>query len=327
MGHMFIKRHFDESSKDTAEAMIDDIKASTEKVLGRTDWMDNATKARAIQKVRAIVEQIGYDNLTNNITAINERYRSINLHPDKYFENSRAVWSLFFQDMVANFRQRVVSSSWESSAVEVNAFYHFTRNYIRFPAGILQPPFFVSKGPKSMNYGGIGVIIGHELSHAFDDKGSSFNERGDLHPWWTPESKANFIEKTQCMVEQYNSYTVDQVDMNVNGMLTLGENIADNGGLNSAYESYQSWVKRQEKPEKVLPGLGLSSEKIFFVNFAQFWCSLFQDDYLKLILKGEMHPPGRIRVIGALSNSHYFAEAFSCPAGSRYNPEKKCKVW
>ncbi|XP_071840428.1 endothelin-converting enzyme homolog isoform X2 [Apostichopus japonicus] len=327
MGHMFIKGHFDETSKDTAEEMIDDLKASAEKVISRTEWMDNTTKASAIDKVRAISEQIGYDALTKNITAINHRYRNIQIEADKYFENSLAIWTLYYQDMVDNFRQPVVNTNWESSAVQVNAFYHFTRNHIRFPAGILQPPFFVSKGPKAMNYGGIGVIIGHELSHAFDDKGSLFDANGDLHYWWTPDSKANFDKKAQCLVNQYNNFHVAQVDMNVNGALTLGENIADNGGLNSAYEAYQSWTHRQSKPEKLLPGLGLSNEKIFFVNFGQFWCSLSKDDQLRMSLKGELHPPGSIRVLGTLSNSEYFSDVFNCSVGSTYNPEEKCKVW
>ncbi|KAJ8021701.1 Membrane metallo-endopeptidase-like 1 [Holothuria leucospilota] len=327
MGHMFINRHFDESSKTTAEEMIDDLKENAIKVIQRTVWMDNATKENAIRKVKAIEEQTGYDELTRNISAINEKYSSIHIDDDKFFENSLAIWSLLFQDMAGNFRQSVSNKEWESSVVQVNAFYHFTRNYIRFPAGILQPPFFVGRGPKSINYGGIGVVIGHELSHAFDDKGSIFDENGDMHYWWTEESKAAFDEKTQCLIDQYNGYTVDQVGISVNGQLTLGENIADNGGLNSAYEAYHTYLRRQGKPEKLLPGISLNHNQLFFVNFAQFWCSLYKDDFLKLSLKGDVHPPGPIRVLGPLSNSHYFAEAFNCPVGSPYNPENKCKVW
>ena len=211
----------------------------------------------------------------------------------------------------------------------INAYYNPTVNEIVFPAAILQPPFFHKDYPKATNFGAIGVVIGHELTHGFDDQGSQYDRFGNLQDWWSPAVRAGFAEETRCLSEEYTAYTID--GEHENGNLTLGENIADNGGLTSAHKAYDTWRRSQggagyEEPR--LPGLRqLSPEQLFFTSFASVWCGNTRPERAHMLLHADVHSPAKYRVIGTLSNSEAFAEAFSCPAGSNMVPERRCKVW
>ncbi|XP_030879641.1 neprilysin [Leptonychotes weddellii] len=216
---------------------------------------------------------------------------------------------------------------WISGAAVVNAFYSSGRNQIVFPAGILQPPFFSAQQSNSLNYGGIGMVIGHEITHGFDDNGRNFNKDGDLVDWWTQQSANNFKDQSQCMVYQYGNFSWDLAGgQHLNGINTLGENIADNGGIGQAYRAYQNYVKKNGE-EKLLPGLDLNHKQLFFLNFAQVWCGTYRPEYAVNSIKTDVHSPGNFRIIGTLQNSPEFSEAFYCRKNSYMNPEKKCRVW
>ncbi|KAI0242657.1 Neprilysin-1 [Lamellibrachia satsuma] len=170
------------------------------------------------------------------------------------------------------------------------------------------------------------MVIGHEITHGFDDKGRQFDLNGNLKQWWSDSVIDKFKQRAQCIIDQYSNYTIPEVNMNLNGGQTQGENIADNGGLKQAYRAYRKWVSRQGREERLLPGISLTHNQLFFLNFAQIWCGTARpENYLQNIRSGR-HSPGRFRVIGSLSNSLDFAEAFKCPNGSRMNPTHKCHV-
>ncbi|EMP30065.1 Endothelin-converting enzyme 1 [Chelonia mydas] len=254
---------------------------------------------------------------------------------DKVFHDYEAVSSLYFENVMQfyNFSARVAADQlrkppnrdqWSMTPPTVNAYYSPTKNEIVFPAGILQAPFYTRTSPKALNFGGIGVVVGHELTHAFDDQGREYDKDGNLRPWWKNSSVEAFKQQTECMVEQYSNYTVNGEA--VNGKHTLGENIADNGGLKAAYRAYQNWVKKNGN-EEALPTLGLSNNQLFFVGFAQVWCSVRTPESSHEGLITDPHSPSRFRVIGTISNSKEFSEHFHCPPGSPMNPQKKCEVW
>ncbi|CAB1348497.1 unnamed protein product [Coregonus sp. 'balchen'] len=194
-------------------------------------------------------------------------------------------------------------------------------NGIVFPAGILQAPFYAQDHPKALNFGGIGVVMGHELTHAFDDQGREYDKDGNLRPWWQNSSVEAFKNRTECMVEQYNGFTIN--GEHINGKQTLGENIADNGGLKAAYKAYQAWVQENGE-EKRLPAVNLTNDQLFFVGFAQVWCSVRTPESAHEGLMTDPHSPPKYRVIGTLSNSPDFAEHFQCPTGSPMNSGHRC---
>lgn len=169
----------------------------------------------------------------------------------------------------------------------------------------------------------MGVVMGHELTHAFDDQGREYDKDGNLYQWWYNETLKNFEDRVKCFVDQYSSYKIDEIQLN--GKQTLGENIADNGGLKAAFRAYEKWAETNLEPR--LPGLNLTSKQLFFVGFAQVWCSISTPEALKLQVLNDPHAPAQFRVIGTLSNSQEFAREFNCPLGTNMNPDKKCVVW
>lgn len=196
-----------------------------------------------------------------------------------------------------------------------------------FPAGILQPPFYHRHFPRSLNYGGIGVVIGHEITHGFDDKGRLFDKDGNLHRWWKDSEIYVFHRRAQCLIDQYSRYTVNEVGMRIDGINTQGENIADNGGIKQAFLAYERWLRIHGDAAETLPGLNATGKQLFFLNFAQLWCGSMRPEATKNKLKTAVHSPGKFRVIGTLSNSEEFAEVYDCPLGSPMNPVNKCTVW
>jgi membrane metallo-endopeptidase-like protein 1 len=307
--------------------MIENIRSSFTELLEEVPWMDDATKRVAREKADAIEERIGYPDYIMNDTALNLDYEGVRIDPTKYFENALANQNAAARRNLKNLRQPVDKARWTASPAIVNAFYSPSKNQITFPAGILQPPFYHSNNLKYLQFSGIAIAVAHEITHGFDDEGRLYNKDGNLKQWWPDSVIARFKEKAQCIIDQYNNYTVAEVGLNLNGRQTQGENIADNGGLKQAFRAYQRWIERTKTVEPLLPGLPLSHEQFFFLNFAQIWCGTNRpESYLQLVLSGR-HSPGRFRVIGPLSNSIDFAKAYNCPLGSNMNPVKKCSVW
>jgi putative endopeptidase len=204
----------------------------------------------------------------------------------------------------------------------VDASYNPQLNNITFPAGILQPPFYDSKADDAMNFGGIGAVIGHELTHGFDDQGSQFDPEGNLRNWWTDQDKKEFDQRTQCLADQYSGYTAVD-DVKVNGKLTLGENTADNGGLRIAYMALLSTLAGKEPPSTD----GLTAQQRFFLGWANVWCSNRTEAFSRMLANIDPHSPGRWRVNGAVSNMPEFGEAFHCKAGVPMVRQNACRVW
>jgi predicted metalloendopeptidase len=177
-----------------------------------------------------------------------------------------------------------------------------------------------------LNFGAIGFVIGHEITHGFDDRGRQFDKDGNNKNWWDHQTDLNFRNRTQCMVEQYNNYTVPENGLSVNGVNTQGENIADNGGLKEAFLAYKKWVKDHES-EKALPGLEYTPDQLFWISAANVWCGKYRTEVLKLRVMVGSHSPPMFRVIGPMSNIKEFSESFNCPLGSNMNPNQKCSVW
>ncbi|NWX09778.1 NEP protein, partial [Caloenas nicobarica] len=328
VGRLYVEEAFAGDSKHAVEEMIADIRDVFIKTLDELTWMDAETKKKAEQKAIAIRERIGYpDEIVSDDTKLNSEYQELNYKEEEYFEN--IIQNLVFtqKKRLKKLREKVDKEEWISGAAVVNAFYSASRNQIVFPAGILQPPFFSASQPKSLNYGGIGMVIGHEITHGFDDNGRNFNENGDLVDWWTEESARNFKELSQCIVYQYGNFSWDLAGgQHLSGINTLGENIADNGGVRQAYKAYENFVKKHGK-EKLLPGLEMNHKQLFFLNFAQVWCGTYRPEYAVNSIKTDVHSPGKFRVIGSLQNSPEFSEAFSCTNANYMDPAKKCRVW
>merc|ERR1719481_1059480 len=218
-------------------------------------------------------------------------------------------------------------TQWTATPADVNAYYSRNRNQIMFPAGILQPPFYHKYFPKAVNYGGIGVVIGHEITHGFDDKGKQFDEQGNIQQWWDDDSSDSFRDKALCIINQYSRFTVSEVGAALNGLNTQGENIADNGGIKQAYRAYNKW-KEEHGPEPPMPGLpDISPDQLFFLNFAQVWCGTSRPEALHSKLKTAVHAPGKYRVLGTLANSKEFSRVFQCSPQDNMNPQEKCQVW
>ncbi|CAH1775260.1 unnamed protein product [Owenia fusiformis] len=327
VGKLFVNKAFDESAKEIALEMIGNIREAFNELLEEVDWMDTETREVAREKANAISEKIGYPNYIMNSTALDKDYAELTIEADKYFENVLSVIRHTAKENLRQLGKPVDKTKWSTTPAVVNAFYSSTKNQIMFPAGILQPPFYYERYPKSLNYGGIGMVIGHEITHGFDDRGRTYDKDGNLRQWWSPRVVENFKERAQCIINQYGNYTVKEIDMNLNGINTQGENIADNGGLKQAFKAYRNWVKKQGEEEQKLPGLDLTNNQLFFLNFAQIWCGTARPEALYSSIASGRHSPGRERVIGSVSNSPDFAKAFSCKAGDRMNPTSKCRVW
>ncbi|KYO24630.1 endothelin-converting enzyme 1 isoform X2 [Alligator mississippiensis] len=324
LGAMFVKATFAEDSKKIAEEMITEIKMAFKESLANLSWMDEDTRKSAKEKVDAIYDMIGYPKFIMDPKELDKVFNDYEAMSDLYFENVMQFYNFSARVTADQLRKPPSQDQWSMTPPAANAYYSPTKNEIVFPAGILQAPFYTRTSPKSLNFGGIGVVVGHELTHAFDDQGREYDKDGNLRPWWKNSSVEAFKHKTECMVEQYSNYTVNGEA--VNGRHTLGENIADNGGLKAAYRAYLNWLKKNGN-EDTLPTLGLTNHQLFFVGFAQVWCSVRTAESSHEGLITDPHSPSRFRVIGTISNSKEFSEHFHCPPGAPMNPQNKCEVW
>lgn len=328
VGRMYVEKYFDEDSKNAATEMILNIKLEMNKILKEIDWMDEDSKLNVLKKAEYIDTKIGYDENIKNDSYINDLYKDFSFSELNFFENSLNIAKVNVIDDLKYLRITRDRQVWFSGPAVVNAFYSPPANQICFPAGILQTPFYSASNPNYLNYGGIGSVIGHEITHGFDDRGRLYDKDGKFHSsgFWSNDTTKNFKEKAKCIVDQYNNYTSAQINQTLNGLMTLGENIADNGGLKQSYRAYQRWTK-QHGPEKLLPGLKYNQNQLFFINYGQIWCGKYRNQNLITRILTGHHSPGEFRVIGPTSNLNEFSKAFSCKLGRKNNPIKKCSVW
>nr|XP_020031435.1 endothelin-converting enzyme 2 isoform X3 [Castor canadensis] len=363
LGSLFVKATFDRQSKEIAEGMISEIRSAFEEALEELVWMDENTRQAAKEKADAIYDMIGFPDFILESKELDDVYDGYEVSEDSFFQNMLNLYNFSAKVMADQLRKPPSRDQWSMTPQTVNAYYLPTKNEIVFPAGILQAPFYARHHPKALNFGGIGVVMGHELTHAFDDQGREYDKEGNLRPWWQNESLAAFRNHTACMEEQYNQYQVN--GERLNGRQTLGENIADNGGLKAAYnvsgqaglqwprpiglgggiwgkwvgpsglaahcssfppQAYKTWLRKHGE-EQQLPAVGLTNHQLFFVGFAQVWCSVRTPESSHEGLVTDPHSPARFRVLGTLSNSRDFLRHFSCPVGSPMNPGQLCEVW
>uniref|UniRef100_A0A8D3DE65 Neprilysin n=1 Tax=Scophthalmus maximus TaxID=52904 RepID=A0A8D3DE65_SCOMX len=327
VGRLYVQEAFSEKSKElVSREMIKDIREVFISNLDDLTWMDAETKKAAEEKARAIRERIGYSDNIMDDKYLNNEYKDV-YNAEEYFENILQNLEYVQKKRLRKLRVKVNKEEWVTGAAVVNAFYSSSKNQIVFPAGILQPPFFSKGQAKSLNYGGIGMVIGHEITHGFDDNGRNYDKDGDLKDWWTPDSTQRFLELSKCIVDQYGNFSWDLANgLNLNGNNTLGENIADNGGIRQAYQAYKNYVEEHGE-EPPLPGIDLSHDQLFFLNFAQVWCGTHRPEQAVNSIKVDVHSPGKFRVLGSLQNFPEFAKAFSCNKSSYMVPDNICRVW
>ncbi|KAL3123466.1 hypothetical protein niasHT_004638 [Heterodera trifolii] len=328
-GAMYVRKHFDKKSKTAALEMIEDLRGAFQQMLVANDWMDTDTREFAMEKAQQMINLIGFPDFLFNDTQLDDYYKNLVLHPnDHYAEMVEKVSAWAQKKAFRRLIEEVDRSEFGTSSAVVNAFYSGVKNAITFPAAILQAPFFDQSFPKAVNYGGIGAVIGHEITHGFDDQGAQFDGIGNLKDWWDPNTQQHFVERKRCIIDQYSSFEVPDINLHVNGILTQGENIADNGGIKQAYRAYKTYLNKLGREEKRLPGFErYNNEQIFFISFAQTWCGHTKPETLIRQILTDPHSPYRYRVNGVVANQPEFTRAFGCPAGARMNPARRCSVW
>jgi len=328
IGAQFVNETFDIQTKPEAERMIKLITKAFRQGLVEAEWMDEKTRYQAEKKAEKITNMIGYPDYIVNNTALDEKYKDLAV-TDGYFDNNINfnIWVL--QENLKKLDKPVEKNKWGMTPSTINAYYTPLKNQIVFPAGILQAPFFSMNRPESLNFGAMGVVMGHELSHAFDDQGRQYDSDGNMRNWWKNDTLEAYKEKIKCIEKEYANFTVN--GEHINGLQTLGENIADNGGLKAAFRAFTNLNKADKHwSYGALPGLNMTDHQLFFISFAQVWCDHSTPQASHLSTMEDAHSPPRLRVIGTLSNSLDFAKEFKCRKGSKMNPADpnyKCKVW
>ena len=318
LGKLFVKEYFDEESKAYMSNMIENLRSAYKDRIEALEWMSAETKDKAMQKLNAFTYKVGYPDEW-------EDYSKLEIVDNSYIQNIMNAREFGYNEMLDKLGKPVDKTEWGMSPQTVNAYYNPSNNEIVFPAGILQPPFFHKDFDHAINYGGIGAVIGHEFSHGFDDQGSKFDWEGNLNSWWTDEDRAKFDKLAQKLGEQYDTYSpVDS--MYVNGKMTMGENIADLGGVTLAYEALQKQYEG-EMPEAID---GFSWQQRFFLGWANVWKGNIKEQELVKRLKSDVHSPAEYRVIGPLVNFGPYYEAFgTCEigAGMHKHDSSRIKIW
>ena len=316
-GQLYVQKHFPPYAKKKADALVKDLCAVYEERIKTLDWMSAKTKQRAIQKLRAMKPKIGYPSRWKS-------YRGLIVRPDDFFGNLMRSTEYEHRRALRKLKKPVDRKEWYCDPQVVNAFYNPSMNDMTFPAAILQPPFFDAAADDAVNYGAIGSVIGHEMTHGFDDEGAKFDSKGNLKRWWTKEDKKRFEEKGRMLIEQFNQYIVAD-GVKVNGKLTLGENIADLGGLMIAFDAYERHLEKSGRRDID----GFTPEQRFFLSFAKFECELIRPEYQKMLTLNDTHSPGVFRINGPLGNHDGFYAAFGVSSkDALYRaPKERAQIW
>lgn len=316
LGQKYVELTFGGDSKEKTLEMVRALERALERDLKDLDWMSAETKKRALEKLHAISNKIGYPEIWRD-------YSALTIRPGDAIGNSFRANTFEFRRQMAKIGKPVDKKEWYMTPPTVNAYYDPQNNNINFPAGILQPPFYEVKLDPAVNFGAIGAVIGHELTHGFDDEGSQFDAKGNLDNWWSEKDRKEFEKRTECVERQYADYVAVD-DVKVNGKLTLGENVADNGGLRIAYMALMDVLG--EKPRNKIDGF--TPEQRFFLGWAQIWCQNMRDEQKRMYAQTDPHSPAQWRVNGAVSNMPEFQKAFGCTAGQpMVRGANACRVW
>lgn len=316
LGQEYVKKAFTPEAKKRMDVLIDNLFAAYKERINGLDWMSAETKTKALAKLATFKRKIGYPDKLRG-------YQGLKIARNSYFENSKNVTQFEISRNLKDINQPVDQTRWGFTPPTVNASYSPPTNTITFPAGILQPPFFNFQADDAINYGAIGAVIGHEITHGFDDQGSQYDADGNLKSWWTKEDRARFEERAACVTNQFNAYEV-QPNLNINGKLTLGENIADLGGLTMAYVAYKKAMEGKPEQPKID---GFTPEQRFFLGWAQVWAGKYTPEAERVQVLGNTHSLPRWRVNGPVSNMPQFAEAFGCKTGNQMVRADACRIW
>uniref|UniRef100_A0AAY4CW84 Membrane metallo-endopeptidase-like 1 n=1 Tax=Denticeps clupeoides TaxID=299321 RepID=A0AAY4CW84_9TELE len=332
VGALYVQEAFAGESKRMVSDLIRKMQEAYIDTLDELSWMDGASKEKAREKVslQCLTHTYSFKHDTDAVTDKNMCIFTLNFS-ENYFENILENLQAGAKKSLKKLREPVDPNIWwlemPGHAKVQHVYSCLCLSHTVFPAGILQPPFFSKHQSQALNFGGIGMVIGHEIIHGFDDHGRNFDKDGNMFNWWSNYSAEHFKEQSQCMVQQYGKFTWKLAGgQNVSGISTLGENIADNGGVRQAYKAYLKWIER-EGEEPRLPGLDMDHKQLFFLNFAQVWCGAYRPEFASQSIKTDSHSPLEYRVLGSLQNFGAFSEAFKCNPGSPMNPEVKCRVW
>ena len=320
MGQLYVKENFPPAAKKSAEELVANLRLALKARIEKLDWMSDATKAKALEKLSTFTPKIGYPEKWRDWTGLS-------ISRTGYLDNAVAADKFNHDWRMGRIGKPVDKTEWGMTPQTVNASYNPLKNEITFPAAILQPPYFDAKADDALNYGGIGAVIGHEITHGFDDKGSQFDAQGNNSNWWTEDDRKKFTDRADKLVAQFDNYVALE-DLHVKGKLTLGENIADLGGLNVAYDALQMALKKNPAEAKSKID-GFTQDQRFFLNFARLWRTNTLPATAKVNLNTDPHAPGQFRAIAAPSNMPAFAGAFSCKAGDTMvrAGETQVKIW
>ena len=317
LGQLYVNRYFKPEAKQRMLTLVNNLQQVYKARIERLDWMSVETKQRAIAKLETFTKKIGYPDKW-------KRYVDVTIHRDSFYRSLQSIARHDYREMVDKLGKPVDKMEWFMTPSTVNAYYNPSFNEIVFPAGILQFPFFDFEADDAINYGAIGAVIGHEMTHGFDDQGRQYDKDGNLQDWWTADDAEKFNKKAQVVVDQYNQFSVLD-NQHVNGSLTLGENIADIGGLTIAYEAF----KKTTQGKNNQPIDGLTPDQRFFLSFAQVWRIKMSDEIMRMRLLSDPHSPPMFRVNGTLSNMPEFYKAFDIkPNDKMYRIEsERVKIW
>ncbi|HMH20964.1 MAG TPA: M13 family metallopeptidase [Puia sp.] len=317
LGQIYVKKYFSEQSKKRMLELVDNLQTAFDRRISQLDWMSDSTKAKAKDKLHAFLRKIGYPDKWRD-------YGKVTIDRNKFFEDMISCKKNEYQYQVSRVDKAVDRTEWAMTPPTINAYYNPSFNEIVFPAGILQPPFFSPDADDAINYGGIGMVIGHEMTHGFDDQGAQYDKDGNLKNWWSKEDSVKFVARTRAVIDQYNKYVAVDT-FHVNGALTTGENIADLGGLTIAYDAFK--LTAQGKDTTRIDGL--TPDQRFFLSFANVWRSKYKDEIMRQLVNTDPHSPDMFRVLGPLENFTPFYNAFKIQQGDKmYKPEnERLRIW
>ena len=315
LGQKYVEQTFGSEGKQRTLEMVNEIEGEMAKDIQSISWMSEDTKRQALLKLRAVANKIGYPEKWRD-------YSALNIVRGDLLGNQDRAAEFEFRRELAKIGKPVDKQDWSMSPPTVNAYYNPPMNNINFPAGILQPPFYFKGGDEPANYGAIGAVVGHELTHGFDDAGRQYDGAGNLRDWWTADDAKNFKERADCIADEYGNF-VASGDVKLNGRLTLGENGADNGGVRLAYMALMDSLQKHATDDKD----GYTPQQRFFLAYGQVWCQNVTPEAARLQALTNPHSLGRYRVNGVVQNMPEFQQAFGCKVGQPMVSSRACRVW
>lgn len=329
VGSMYVQEYFPPQAREIIQDMLTRIRTTFSNLIADSDWMDEETIAKAQVKLEHMSEMIGYPDELLEEEKVTSMYEGLELDDDQYLQNHLNGIKTYNKRSFWKLRKPTSDYKWEvlSKAAVVNAFYQGPINSVLFNAAFLQGSFFQDDAPMYKNFGAVGMAMGHEITHGFDDRGRKFDHDGKLKNWWNNATDEAYYAKTQCFIDLYNELEVEEIGMNVNGRLTLNENIADFGGVRSTHLTYEKFLADMGGQEMVLPGLPFTPMQLFWIFHGQTWCSAIREETLRSNIINDYHSPARFRINVPLSNYAGFAKDFECKPSDQMVEAEPCRIW